>query len=145
MEITQSEADELFAMKKIKADTQSYKFPDFGGVLRIPLQSEDGREKFMLDISRRRIELHRNKLQNRARQTIILARVDIGDAPHRNPDGEEIPCPHIHVFREGYDDKWAFPLPESFTNPSDAWITLQEFMTYCSISDAPDIKKGLFT
>ncbi|HEY7442131.1 MAG TPA: hypothetical protein VH701_06920 [Vicinamibacterales bacterium] len=25
-------------------------------------------------------------------------------APHRNPDDEEIPCPHLHLYREGYGD-----------------------------------------
>ena len=30
-------------------------------------------------------------------------------APHPNPHGTEIPCPHIHIYREDYDDKCAYP------------------------------------
>ena len=68
-------------------------------------------EAFHLDISRSRINLLKGKFQNRARTTIVLARIDIGGAPHRNPDDEEIACPHVHLFREGYGDRWAFPVP----------------------------------
>lgn len=76
---------------------------------------------------------------------MILARLDIGGPPHRNPDGEEIACPHLHVYREGYGDKWAFPLPDSFSNHEDAWKTLFEFMDFCNVSTRPTILQELFT
>jgi hypothetical protein len=49
----------------------------------------------------------------------ILLRLDIDGPPHQNPDGVDVPCPHLHVYREGYGAKWAMPLPADFTNPSD--------------------------
>ncbi len=73
---------------------------------------------------------------------IILARLDLGGPPHRNPDGQEILCPHLHLHREGYGDKWAYPLPVDFTNPNDAWLILNEFMDYCNIVDKPDIRRN---
>lgn len=48
------------------------------------------RENFLLDIRRGKIDLLKATNQNRARQTIVLVRLDLGGAPHRNPDGEEI-------------------------------------------------------
>lgn len=112
----QAEADELFKMKKYRIDDTHYEFPVLRGMLKIPLQSKDGREEFLFDINRRSIKLEKTTFQTRAKVSLILARVDIGGPPHRNPDGEEIACPHIHLYREGYDDKWAYPLPSNFSS-----------------------------
>ena len=72
----------------------------------IPLEAKEFRgESFSLDISRKKVVL-KMKYQLRARQTIVLARLDFG-AKHRNPDGEEIGVPHLHVYKEGYGDKFA--------------------------------------
>ncbi|KJU85379.1 prophage protein [Candidatus Magnetobacterium bavaricum] len=40
---------------------------------------------------------------------IILLRLCFGGHPHRNPDDTEISSPHLHRYREGYADKWAYP------------------------------------
>ena len=77
----------------------------------------DGREEFLLDIRRARIDLAKGTYQNRGREVVILARLDFGGAPHRNPDGEEIGSPHIHLYREGFGDKWAFPIPSEPGQP----------------------------
>jgi hypothetical protein len=81
----------------------------------------DKREHFHLDVSRGRIDLLKGKYQNRSRQAIILVRLDFGGKPHRNPDDEEIACPHLHVYREGYGDKWAMPVPpDRFPDVTDS-------------------------
>jgi len=144
IDFPQEDADFLFAMEKYRADENTYRFPDLGGCVRIPLKSKDLREDFILDIHRMSVQLKKNTFQNRARTNVILARIDIGGPLHRNPDGEEIPCPHIHLYKEGFDDKWAYPLPEVFSNPADCWKTLEEFMKFCNITQIPHIEKGLF-
>ena len=145
-DILQSEADALIAMEKIKVNDDVHEYPDLGGSLRIPLTSEDRREEFMVDITRGKIEIAKGTLQNRARQVIILLRLDYGGALHRNPDEEEIPCPHLHIYREGYGDKWAVPIPtQEFSDIHDHWQTLQDFLRYCNITDKPNITKGLFS
>ena len=144
--LTQADADALLAMEKLKADDTAYPYPSTGGALRIPLQSADRRESFTLDITRNQIRLSKGTYQNRARGVAILARVDFGGAPHRNPDDQEIPCPHLHVYREGFADKWAMALPpERFTDPGDPWLLLLEFMQFVNITSPPDIRKDLFT
>jgi len=146
LEITQSEAEALIAMEKRRLDDQQHYFPSTGGNLIVPLISADKRENFFLDISRGRIDLAKGKYQNRARQVIVLVRIDFGGSPHRNPDDQEIPCPHLHVYREGYGDKWAVPVPaDKFANPGDPWQTLNDFMAFCNITEPPYIEKGLFT
>lgn len=146
MNLTQSEADALIAMDKYRANEDRSDFPMAGQSLLLPLQSQDNREHFLLDISRGRIDLLKVKMQNRARQVVVLVRLDLGGAPHRNPDDKEIPAPHLHVYREGYGDKWAIPVPaDRFTTTVDLWRTLEEFMRFCNITQPPHIERGLFT
>jgi len=112
----------------------------------IPLVSADKRESFLLDVSRFQIKLTKATFQNRARVAIILYRLDIDGAPHRNPDGQEIPCPHLHRYREGYGDKWADPAPiDRFPDTTDLFSTLNAFMKHCNIIEPPAIEKTLFS
>jgi len=146
IDLTQAEADALIAMEKHRVDDQRHEYPSLGGFITVPLQSADKREHFLLDISRGRIDLLKGKYQDRSRQIVVLVRLDFGGAPHRNPDGQEIPCPHLHVYREGFGDKWAGPVPtDNFPNPANPWRTLDDFMRYCNITQPPIIEKGLFT
>lgn len=146
MNLTQAEADALIAMEKHRINEDRGDFPMGGQSLVLPLQSADKREQFLLDLSRGRIDLLKVKMQNRGRQMVVLVRLDLGGAPHRNPDDEEIPAPHLHVYREGYGDKWAIPVPaDRFTATTDHWTTLDEFMRFCNITQPPHIERGLFT
>ena len=143
--LTQTEADALIAMEKHRTNEDLVDFPWKGESLISPLQSPDKREQFLLDISRSRIDLLKGNFQNRARQVIVLVRLDFGGAPHRNPDGEEVACPHLHLYREGYGDKWATPAPvELCGRISDIFGTFEDFMKYCSITKPPKIQRGLF-
>ena len=146
MNLTQAEADALIAMEKHRVNEDRNDFPMGGQSLVLPLQSADRREQFLLDLSRGRIDLLKVKMQNRGRQVVVLVRLDLGGAPHRNPDGGEISAPHLHVYREGYGDKWAIPVPtDRFRATGDLWVTLEDFMRFCNITQRPHIERGLFT
>lgn len=144
--LTQAEAEALIAVEKIRVNSDIWDYPPLGGTISIPLTSSDKRENFLLDISRGRIDLLKGKYQNRSRQVIVLVRLDFGGAPHRNPDGAEVLSPHLHIFREGYGDKWAMPVPmDEFPNLSDLGQTLRDFMQFCNVVEIPVIQIGLFT
>ncbi len=144
--LTQSETDALIAMEKHRATEDRSDFPMGGQSLVLPLQSADKREQFILDLSRGRIDLLKVKMQNRGRQVVVLVRLDLGGAPHRNPDDEEVPAPHLHIYREGFGDKWAVPIPaDRFRDVGDVWSTLEDFLGFCNITQPPHIQKGLFT
>jgi hypothetical protein len=144
--LTQAEADNLMAMEKRAVDEKEWLFPAPGDRVAIPLTSLDKRESFMLDVTRAQIILTKATYQNRARSAIILMRLDLDGPPHRNPDGVEIPCPHLHIYREGYGDKWAIPAPVArYTNTLDLFSTCDAFMKHCNITDPPKIQKGLFS
>lgn len=144
--LTQAEADALIAMGKHRADAIEWDYPDLGGAISIPLVSENRREQFLLDLRRGQIDLAKGTYQNRGRQVVVLVRLDFGGAPHRNPDGVEIGSPHLHVYREGFGDKWALPAPgDRFTDLNDPWQTLEDFMRFCNVVEPPTIRRGLFT
>jgi hypothetical protein len=145
MHLTQAEANALIAMEKHRVNSDSWEYPSFGGSIRIPLSSADKREDFYFDIRRGKIDLLKGTYQNRARNVVVLVRLDFGGQPHRNPDEEEIASPHLHLFREGYGDKWAMSVPANdFPRMSDLSQTLNDFMRFCNIVQPPFIQRGLF-
>ena len=145
VDITQGEADALIAMEKHCADDSSYEFPGPGERLAIPLISFDRRETFVVDVTRSQIKLLKATYQTRARQATILMRLDLDGPPHRNPDGEEVPCPHLHIYREGFADKWAHPAPiEKYPDTSNLFSTFQIFMQDCNVTLPPQVALRLF-
>jgi hypothetical protein len=145
IDLTQLEADGLIAMEKHRTDDKEWRFPGPGQRLSIPLTSADKRENFMLDITRSQLKLTKATYQNRARQVVILMRLDVDGPPHRNPDDEEVPCPHLHIYREGFGDKWAIPAPAArYASTHDLFSTLDAFMQHCNITQTPTINRVLF-
>lgn len=144
--LTQAEADALIAMEKHRVTDDRSDFPTAGEKIEVPLQSADRREQFLLDLSRGRIDLAKVKMQNRGRQVVVLVRLDLGGAPHRNPDDEDVPAPHLHIYREGFGDKWAIPVPRNrFRDTTDVWVTFEDFLEFCNITRPPFVERGLFT
>jgi hypothetical protein len=142
--LSQMDAETLLFMEKVRVNNETLLFPDLGGHIEVPLISRDRREAFSLNINRKRISL-KTGYQMRGRQVVVLARLDFA-APHRNPDGSEVSVPHLHLYREGYGDKWAYPLPEDLlSRPDDQWQVLHDFMAYCRIVEVPNLTRGLFS
>ncbi len=104
------------------------------------------KEEFLLDMHRGSINLKKVTYQERVRKSIVLLRLDLGTAPHRNPNGEEIPPLHLHRYREGFGDKWAFPLPrDCFEDLNDLYQILKDFMKFCNIVKPPVIRRRIFS
>lgn len=143
--LSQTEADSLIKMEKESIDNTIWKYPTMGGKISIPLISTNKRENFLLDISRGQINIAKGTYQNRARNNIILVRLDFGGPSHRNPDEKEIPGPHLHIYREGFGDKWAIPLPTvSFPDTTNTQNLINDFMRFCNIIRFPNIQISLF-
>ena len=141
--LTQIEADTLIAMKKTFVRPVTLSMPP-GSDQTHELIGNDDRERFLLDLWRGTLKLSKIKYQTRGRKVIVLVRLDIDGAPHTNPDGTRLNRTHIHIYREGYEDKWAFPVdPGEFGNISDIKRTLEDFCRYCNIQDIPPFQEGL--
>ena len=133
-ELSQGEADALLEMAKRRVEAGAWEFPAAGQRLAIPLESVNRREQFLLDLYRGRINLAKGTHQNRARRVVVLARLDYGGPPHRNPDGAESGPTHLHLYREGYGDRWAFEPPRgAFSDLNDRWRTLEDFLRFCNV------------
>lgn len=146
IEMTQEEADNLLAMEKRRVDEEVIHFPSHGKQIVLHLQSLDLRENFLLDLSRGRRKELRVKLQTRARTEIRLVRLDLGSRSHRNDDGTVVHPPHLHMYREGFHDRWAIAPPsDKFSDLKDLQVTLDDFMRFCNIVQPPDIwiQKGI--
>lgn len=146
IEITQVEADALIEMEKRFVDDKDWIFPPPGERIALALTSLDKRENFMLDVTRAQIKLTKATYQNRVRQAIVLIRLDLDGPPHRNPDGTEIDCPHLHTYREGFGDKWAVPAPEyRYKNVQDLFSTCEAFLQHCNITGPSKMQRGIFS
>lgn len=144
--LTQAEAATYIAMEKKCVEKGPFPLPRRGDKLKIPLVSMDGATQFWLDMTRGRIKLLQASFLSRVYTSVVLVRLDLEGPPHTNPDGTEIACPHIHLYREGYGDKWAEALPAAtFSDVSDLWTTLHDFMRYCKVTQLPDVQRGLFS
>jgi hypothetical protein len=139
--LTQAEADRFMQMaKRFVRPPSSISLP-VGVDETYDLAAVDDREKFLLDVWRGTLRLTKLKFQNRVRTVAVLVRLDIDGAPHTNPDGQRLSGTHMHLFKEGYDDRWAYPVdPRSFTLLSDPSTTFLEFCAFCKIESPPPVQ-----
>ncbi|HEX21450.1 MAG TPA: hypothetical protein ENH19_02205, partial [Actinobacteria bacterium] len=133
--LTQAEAETLIAMEKTFIHPATISIPP-GTDQTHELIGSDKRELFLFDLWRGIFRLSKLRYQTRGRKIIVLVRLDVNAAPHSNPDGNKIVGTHIHRYREGYEDKWAFPIEyEEFSDPSDIQQILDDFYRYCNVKN----------
>lgn len=105
------------------------------------LADSGDRERFLLDVWRGTLRLSKLRFQNRVRVAVILVRLCVYGAPHTNPDGTRLSGTHLHLFKEGYDDKWAYPAdPRRFSQLSDPGKTFHDFCAFCNIESPPPVQ-----
>ena len=144
MSITQKEFDFLIALEKV--------FDDANPIVLAPaplewtrsLTAPETKEKFLLDFRRSGFELAKYKYNKRYRQTIILVRY-CNTGRHTNPDGAEFNGAHVHLYREGFDDKFAFPISEVGVGDNDRMnIVLEKLLKFCSVTSTPMVTPPLY-
>ena len=154
MSLTQAEADQLLLLPKVFLDQSPIEF-----TLNEPmdqdrvLHSTDRREEFILTVERGNRNRLRLKYQTRARKVIVLARLDLDGKRHRNPPdspyrpAEWLPGTHLHVYREGFDDRIAYLIEDaprwSETNVTHGIVALEAFLQYCAVQSCPPIQTAL--
>jgi len=101
-------------------------------------------ESFVLDFYKGSLELSRYTFNKRYRQTLIMLRYD-NEGRHTNPDGISFDGRHVHLYREGYNDKFAFPVEEIgiFTD-APVEVVFNKIMSYCKIRRYPSIQFRIF-
>lgn len=140
--LTNEEVSRLLDVPKLIDSPGRIALPLPGEYAKWEAKSLDHREVFVIDANRKgKLKLGKCTFQERYQLVEILLRLDIDGPPHQNPDGEVIDCPHLHIYRERWGAKWAYPLPADFTDTTDLVKTFQEFLRYCGIQNIPDVQR----
>lgn len=102
------------------------------------------REEFHLHMRRGRKVTTQVTLQERYETNEILLRLDMDGPTHANPDGTLVPTPHLHIYQEGYDDKWAYSIPSDLDiSKGDPVQILINFLRYCGVMPIPPMQGGV--
>lgn len=151
MPLAQAEADEFLRMPKKFIDESDLEFRRTEPMdSEFVLRSHDRREEFLFNIERGDRDRLRLKYQTRARKVIVLARLELNGPRHKNPPGqpyrpgEWLPGTHMHLYREGFDDRVAYLLADVLDwhadpNADDVEV-LEEFLRFCGVDPLPLIQ-----
>lgn len=85
-------------------------FPALHNTIKLNGLGQRTRYEYIVDVNRKYCSLNRITYHQRVFTNVTLLRLDIDTKPHRNPDGQKISGTHLHVYREGYGDSWAYEL-----------------------------------
>ena len=109
---------------------------------KLDLVSSDGEHSYIVDIQRKGYINYIKKCtyQSRFRKDVILLRLDVEGPEHTNPSGEKLPSTHLHVYREGLDDKFAIPAPPEFSNTDDLIQTMIDFLVYFKTTNTDSLE-----
>ena len=154
MVLSQAEADHLLALAKEFTDTDPLICPGSQAAnYERGLRSADRRESFFLNVERGNRNRARLKYQTRARAVVVLARIEFHGRAHRNPPdspyrpGERLECPHIHLYREGFDDRIAYDVADVpalvLRNATSGIDCLEDFLRFCNVQSVPEIQFGI--
>ncbi|WP_298014080.1 DUF6978 family protein [uncultured Megasphaera sp.] len=139
MTLTQREADTLREIEKAFINPASVRLPERQEkqIYNLWYRRNDRRKDDMA-ISAFRGKKNPRKVSFRLlyAQGIMLARIDTQDiTSHTNPDGTRIEPlePHIHIYKEGYGDKFAYPLPTEFNHTDDIIGLFMDFLAYSNV------------
>lgn len=150
-----SEALEFFQEEK-RFKEPIFKFPRQGTSLSLEAEGVSKHTEYLMDINRKLCTLTRITYQNRVQKTVTLLRLDIDTKPHKNPDGKIISGTHLHIYKEGYLDAWAYELDDPILNsinpnfnPSDLVCSDMErrfeaFSRLCNFVNYPIVSCELF-
>ena len=151
--------DELIKMpKQIDGTKLEYDAPAPGKTLEIKLMSsEDLSCKFKLSIYEGKhssqisiaVEPGRKTSMQTRHRTETLVRVDVDErAKHTNPDGTVIEGSHVHIAKEGYGDRIAYPIDAEeairvIGNDREIISIFESFREFCHIEKALQVNWSL--
>lgn len=141
-ELTDNEAKFLIELEKVAME-KLVNIPCGKNKEHIDLASAEERMDNIMRVFIRRGKINANKCSFNVvyNKSITLIRLDIeAGRVHTNPDGKDVPSNHLHIYREGYDDRFAFPLPECFTDPENLAKTLYDLLGYSNVINRDDVQ-----
>ncbi len=131
-----------------------FNFPRQNEFITLNAQGSQTQNNYLIDINKKQATLERVTFQGRHRVNIILLRMDIGTKPHTNPDKTLISGNHIHIYKDGYHDTFAYELNDPVLNELNPAFDLTKFKTknhtnlfiafseFCNFDQCPIIKQS---
>ena len=108
------------------------------------VNAEGIKDAFALDFYRGSFELKKYTYNHRFRSCIVLFRYD-ASGRHTNPDDVVFEGPHIHLYRSGYADKWAFPIADAGIDENDSMeIVFEKILYFCNIKNNLSIITSMY-
>ena len=141
-DLTDAEAKFLIELEKIATDRR-IDIPDDSKKEHLNLASaEEQNDNIMrIYIKRGRRNINKCSFNVVYNKSIILLRLDIEPGRiHQNPDGRDVPNPHLHIYREGYDDRYAIPAPECFVDTSNLAQALYDLLGYSNVINRDEVE-----
>ena len=137
--LTDKEFRQLMDLRKFFDSPKRVLLPKNNEKSRYNVLSEDPTETFIVDYDRSGSFELRHKTQLRHHQKNVLVRIEVNRSPHMNPNGEILGRNHIHIYREGESDRWAYDLKSicpDFHEHMNVVELFQLFCAYCNIEIA---------
>lgn len=145
--LSQAEADTLQTIEKALTNPKQVHLPPPNGTkIHAVYYLRDNHRKDDMKLSTYHAQKNQKKVSYRIlyNSSILLVRVDTQDAtPHINPDKKIIIPPyqpHIHIYREWYGDKFAYPLPNEFKDTDDIVQLFMDFLSYSNIINIDEVQ-----
>lgn len=135
--LTQGDANQLIACLKELIGDSNVIFPQPGEYIELDAKSTNDGDIFVIDVNRKgTLKISKCTYQLRYNKSTQLLRIDLDGPTHTNPDGIEVPCPHIHIYTEQFGLRFAFPLSkEILTDTNDLLQVLIDFLSYINIDN----------
>ena len=114
--LTQEEADLLLNLMKKSID-EYLSLPNSGDSTEISVSGIDTNDIFKISIFKSKIANKINFGARVSKNNVMLLELHINPTNiHPNPDGEKIIGNHWHIYKEGYNTRWAFPAEDIKNN-----------------------------
>jgi len=98
------------------------------------LISDEFGDIFKLDLRKNKIELKVMNCNIRANDCFVLARLCVNDREHKNPDGIKVGETHLHIYKEGFNDRYAYnPEDHGFSDFDNVPALILQFADFCKI------------
>ena len=132
-DLSQSEFDFLMSLEKEFEDKSTIVLGPAPLQWSRRLKSTTTNDNFSLDFYRGTFKIQKYTYNHRYNQTLAVFRFD-SFGTHTNPDGEKLTGFHVHLYKEGFGDKFAYPASEFGIDETDSMdIVLQKFLVYCKV------------
>ena len=142
--MTSEDANRLYELIKFIRE-KHIMFPDINQKGEYHVDSLTSKDSFIFNVARGgRIKPNKCTYQIRTSDNSILFRIDLDGPAHPNPNGVDIQCPHLHVYKyddDNYFENWAYPLLDKLpTNPEDLVQVFLDFLVFNKVQNSPIIE-----